>query len=301
MLEKSWTLRCVCGLALLALAASPALADDMVTNGADLWRTVAAGATFSSFAEDPIPADFFCAGSPAFEGRITMRGEPLATTPAGVLGGADTIVRRLDDTAFDTEGTARTRIQLMALSLASEKPVDVGCEQPFDVAVSLAGEQPMTEMTIFRESEKGGTYVAPLALRVRLTFTPIDDPSSRLELTRDIDLGPGTNSYWATTAQAGTDIHGNPVQVDTDGDGTADSALPGPSNFHTGLALTQLGGGGGTGCQPGYCLYQTCHCNPNGEDPFEDNGGCSSSHMHCNYVCVPAELMPGGICVEVSI
>ena len=43
---------------------------------------------------------------------------------------------------FDAKGEAATRIQLMALSLVSTKPIETSCG-PYDVAVSLAGKQPV--------------------------------------------------------------------------------------------------------------------------------------------------------------
>ncbi len=298
--ENRWIARLGWCLALFALVTVPAVADDVVLNGADLWQTASAGSTFTSFGDDPLPAGFFCAGSPAYDGKINLRGEPLVTKPAGVLGGADTIVQRLDDTTFDIDGNASTRIQLLALSLVGEETIDVGCDQAFDVSVSLAGEQPMTEMTITRLNEAGGTYVAPLALDVRMTFSPAGEGDlASVEITRHVDLLPGTHSYWRDTDLVGTDKEGNPVQVDTDGDGVADTAMPNESNFRTGIALTGIAGPGA--CQPGYCPYESCHCNPDSDDPFEE-GVCDDDHEHCTWTCVPAELLPGPVsCVSIEL
>src|SRR5262249_23880922 len=59
-------------VAILALiAVSPAFAADPaqgpIHRGVDLWMTVA-GFARTSFAEEPIPAGFFCEGSRAFTG-----------------------------------------------------------------------------------------------------------------------------------------------------------------------------------------------------------------------------------------
>lgn len=44
----------------------------------------------------------------------------------------------------------------MALSLESVEPVDAGCDRSFDVAVTLDdGDQPDSEMRIYREDEAG--------------------------------------------------------------------------------------------------------------------------------------------------
>src|SRR5262249_34524664 len=128
---------------LVLVAASAAFATEPIQKGADLWMTVA-GRAQASFANDPIPAGFFCAGSKPFTGTILFKGVPLTTSPAKSLGKMDTIVRRLDDAVFNDKGVATTRIQLMALSLEGTAPVETSCGN-YDVAVSLApGAQPTT-------------------------------------------------------------------------------------------------------------------------------------------------------------
>ena len=136
----------VCGVACFALAALPALAgDDVIESGVDLWATAGGELSFTSFSSEPIPADFFCPGSEPFSAKVTFRGRPLVTEPANSLGAVDTIVRRLDDAVFDAQRIATTRIQVMALSLVATEPIETSCGR-YDVAVSLAGEQPVTEM-----------------------------------------------------------------------------------------------------------------------------------------------------------
>lgn len=285
------TSRLAWGLAILAIfGTTPAMAGEVIHAGSDLWQTAGAGSTYTSFSEDPIPADFFCPGSPPFAGRIELEGLPLATDPPGFLGSVDTVVQRLDDATFDERGVARTRLQLLALSLASREPIDMGCERPFDVTVSLAGEQPMTEMKILRANADGGTYVAPLALRVRTTFTPAGRTAGEpLRLYRDIRLGPGTNSVWATSDRLGTTAWGKPVRVDTDGDGAADAILPGRSNFITGVLPAGTGGVqpdvSATTCKACEEMIQTCHCSEYSTDPYESGLHCSASHLHCVWVC----------------
>jgi len=278
------TRQLVWGLVLLALFGTfPAGADQTIHRGDDFWQTAGAGSTFTSFGEDPIPAGFFCLGSRPFAGTIALEGLPLVTDPPGFLGSIDTIVRRLDDATFDEKGVANTRIQLLALSLASAEAIDVGCDSPFEVTVSLAGEQPMTEMKILRRDEDGGTYVAPLALNVQVVFTPADG-GEPLQIHRDIRLGPGTNSVWDTNDRLGTTAWGEPVRVDTDGDGVADSVLPGTSSF-VGSILPAGYAASVPACSGCYSQVQSCHCNPDSDDPGESSFGCSSSHLHCVWVC----------------
>jgi len=267
-------LRLAGGFVLLALvAASPVLAGEVLTRGADLWQT-ATGFSYSSFRSEPIPAGFFCEGSKPFTGTVSLRGKPLATSPAGALGNIDTIVRRLDDAALDAQGNASTRIQLMALSLASTKPIDTGCGL-YDVTASLAGAQPTTTMRIARTSSGGGTYVAPLELNVRLVFTPVAG-GARRELVHTINLGPGSNSVWSFARPAVA--RQGMVRVDTDGDGVPDTLVPAPSNFRAGVAPALFSSPGTVS------TCQACHCSPDSTDPAQSAAGCD--HLHCVWVQV---------------
>lgn len=285
----------VLGAVLLALAAgTPALAaDEVIHKGADVWLTVA-GFAKTSFEKEPIPAGFFCADSRPFTGTIVLAGGPLAIEPANSFGRIDTVVNRLDDAVFNAKGEATTRIQVMALSLVSTKPIETSCGK-YDVAVGLAGEQPTTTMRIVRTEALGGTYSAPLALNVKVVFTPVDgDQSGRRELTRRVDLGPGTNSVWTYVTKP---QYQSPVRIDTNGDGRPDAALPPASNFLAGVAPAVLKGSptkpmaaatDGIVCPPPLCPYQSCHCTPWDDDPTYDQpaGQCESDHLHCVWVCV---------------
>ncbi|MCP3959912.1 MAG: hypothetical protein GY719_18870 [bacterium] len=279
-------------LALLALLAGPAMADEVITNGVDLWPSTN-GMSYSSFIEDPIPAGFFCEGSAAFVGKIDMDGRPIVTDPPGYLGNTDTIVRRLDDARFDDNGVARTRIQLMALSLASAEPVEVGCEQAYHVTASLDGEQPITEMTIVREADWGGSYAAPLHLNVELSFTPVDG-GQVLAAAREIKLNAAPGSYWTTTERIGVTGEGEPVRVDTDGDQVADAVMPGPSNFLAGGVLNRVVPVVEQQIQPwipacarGWCPSSCSHCTPWGQNPDWETGSVGCTHIHQVFCCKP--------------
>lgn len=292
---KSLKTAAVCLGTCLALLALPVLATDVVESGPDMWMTSGQTYSYASFVSDPIPAGFFCPGSKAFAGRIPMRGEPLATEPAGVLGHIDTIIHRLDNATFDEKGVATTRIRFLALSLASIEPFDVGCDRPFTLATTLDGEQPTTEMKIYREVENGGSYVAPLALEAKLVFTPVGSTGEPVVLHRRIDLGPGTNSVWATSNRGRILADGRPVKVDTDGDQIADTDLPRPSNFIAGVSPAAVSGTATPViirpiCPVGTCPYTSCHCKPEDSipppEPDEPNDGCDD-YLHCVHVCVP--------------
>jgi hypothetical protein len=222
---------------LASIAPTTAFAAEPVRKGVDLWMTVA-GMAKTSFGKEPIPAGFFCPDSPPFTGTMVFKGAPLAANPPKSLGGIDTVVRRLDDAAFNDQGEATTRIQLMALSLVSTAPIQTSCGK-YDVAVSLAdGEQPVTTMRILRTDALGGTYSAPLSLNVKVTFTPAGGgPGARRELTRRIDLGPAPRSVWAYTS---TPRYAEGIAIDTNGDGRPDTVLPAPSNFRAGVQSAVL-------------------------------------------------------------
>lgn len=289
----------VAAAVILALAVPAWAGDNVVHKGVDIWMTVA-GFAKTSFEKEPIPAGFFCVDSQPFTGTVVFEGGPLAIEPAGSLGSVDTVVNRLDDAVFNAKGEATTRIQLMALSLVSTRPIETSCGK-FDVAVSLAGEQPTTTMRIVRNEYFGGTYSAPLALNVKVAFTPVGgDPGRRYELTRRIDLGPADHSVWA---YVNVPRYTGNVRVDTNGDGQADRALPPASNFLAGVAPAVLKGdykptlrkaaaGAGTSitCPPGQCPYRACHCTGLDDDPTwnQSSNGCESDHLHCIWTCAPA-------------
>lgn len=304
--SKAWTRWLLAAAAAVALVPLPALGGPVAQQGADLWITIGDGVSLSSFADDPIPAGFFCTGSQPFADDVAVQGVPLAADPGDGLGSIDTIVRRLDDAVFDAQGVARTRIQMMALSLHSARPIATDCGR-YQVGMTLAGEQPVTEMRIVQKWPTGGTYEAPLSFNVRMAFEPIEgNTHPRRELVRRVDLGPGSVSVWSFVEPAPA----RTVRVDTDGNGVVDAVLPPPSNFQAGLepvvpaAAIQpvpscypwlLGGGGGTQplCPVGYCPRSTCHCNPVQStwnpctDPLRH---CDPGHQHCIWICVRCEV-----------
>src|SRR5262245_34299421 len=156
----------------LLLGLSPLSADSVIRRGADVFTTVGDGRTFYDFSHNPIPAGFFCERSKVFTSRVEFKGLPLATEVPGALRGADTVIERLDNAAFDAQGVAVTRLRFRALSLVSTAPVKTACGA-YHVYVSLAGKQRVTMMRIVRTQEGGGHFIAPLAVDVRMTFIPV--------------------------------------------------------------------------------------------------------------------------------
>ena len=219
----------------LTLAVAPTYAlDRLIDSGIDIWTTRSEGATFIGFEHDVLPADFFCTGSKPFAGKIAFRGVPVATFPEGALGTTDTIVQRLDEAAFDENGVAVTRLQIRALQFEAVQPLRNACGE-FNVRVSLAGEQPITEMRIFRESPNGGRFEAEVAVHAKIVFTPVGRTGEILELTRKVEFPPRRNSRWAHKPAGGTVVANGFVVIDTDFDGQPDTFVPGTSrNFAAG-------------------------------------------------------------------
>lgn len=263
----------------LLVGLSPLAADPVIERGIDVFTTPANGTTYYDFANDPIPAGFFCKGSKAFTGRVTFKGLPLATGAPGQLRDADTVIERLDNAVFNADGIATTRLQFRALSLVSIAPLKTTCGD-FHVYVTLGGKQRVTTMNINRTQEGGGNFVAPLALDVRVTFIPVkpvrNKAARNLELTTSFTFPPSPLPWSFADAERAKRL--GSVVVDTNGDLAPDTALPGTSNFRPGASPDRPTSKiGGWGCPQ--CAVLTCH-----------SGG---GHEHCYYEPTP----PG--CYEV--
>ncbi len=243
-------------------------ADRVIQNGIDVWMTKGDGKTFVDFAKTPIPAGFFCPGSAAFTGKMAFRGEPIVTSIPGALGKTDTIIQRLDDAEFDKRGVAVTRIQARALSLKSMEPVQASCGK-FDVSVALDGTQPTTRMRIVRDNEQGGRFSAPLALNTKMTFTPVGRIGGEtLEIAVPVRFAATPNVPWRSRVIAPEPA--GFVLVDTDGDRSPDTYLPGKSNFVAGKpSRPVMSRKPGLAVNNGYQQY--CHS--------------GDGHEHCYWVC----------------
>ena len=266
----------------LLLGLSPLAADPVIERGIDVFTTPANGTTYYDFANDPIPAGFFCKGSKAFTDRVTFKGLPLATGAPGQLRGADTVIERLDNAAFNADGTATTRLQFRALSLVSIAPIKTTCGD-FHVYVTLGGKQRVTTMNIHRTQEGGGNFVAPLALDVRVTFIPVKPARNKaarnLEVTTSFTFPPSPLP-WSFADGARAKRIGF-VVVDTNGDLAPDTALPGTSNFRPGVSPDRPASKIGIYGECPSCAQWVCH---SGE-----------GHEHC-YVPPPPPM-----CMEVDL
>jgi hypothetical protein len=259
---------------LVFMATSATAVDLVVDSGLDVWVTRDDGSTFFSFKKDPLPADFFCSGSEPFTDSIFLKGSPVATFPAGALGEADTILQRLDDAVFDENGVAATRLQMQALHFVGMELLDTVCGK-YQVDVVLDGEQPITEMRIYREKTlayrdgsqvASGTFAAEVGIRAKMVFTPVGHKAEVLEVPRSVTFPPKRTFIWSSRPERGsvTARYNGFVVVDTNADGTPDTYMPGTSrNFVAGAVrpgeeVTWLGNGKVDRMLP--ICGANCHC-----------------------------------------
>jgi hypothetical protein len=222
-------------VALLVLTALPvAAASPVIRAGIDPWVTVPEG-TKIDFEHNPLPAGFFCTSSPAFTGRIWLRGVPLASDNPQ-FARFDTIVERLDDAVFDSRGVAHTRFQVRALQLEGIKTFKNRCGE-YHVQVTLDGEQPITRMRIMRENEKGGRFLVTVKINTKVTFTRVDNPAERLEFSYPVKFPPSPYHRWELRdPRRSREL--NKVTIDTDWDGHPDALVRGTSNFAPGQRVS---------------------------------------------------------------
>jgi hypothetical protein len=241
-----------------AVAVPAIAADRAIRGGIDLWATRPDSTTHYDFADNAIPAGFFCANSEPFTGTIYLKGSPIATGVPGALGNADTIVERLDDAVFTKRGVATTRVQMRALNLVSMAPVKTSCGL-FNAKVTLDGDQPTTVMRIIRETRDGGSYIAPLAFNAKIEFTPVDGRFVRPRVLRkSIQFLAKPNATWTSRPPAQVVTHEGFVKVDTDGDGAPDSFLEGTSNFSAAGNPAAKAVNAGCHCADAACSKQHC-------------------------------------------
>jgi hypothetical protein len=209
MKRSGFTILVLCTL--LAMAALPAAGQrlDRVPAGLDYWQTLSFGATAYSFAAEPLPAGFFCAGSEPFKGVVTFEGVPLRTEPSGILGTTDTVIERLDDAVFDARGMAKARLRARALSIQSTDPIKTACGA-FKVTAALTEDQPVTSITFRRQNKYGGIFNADLRLRVRIGFTNLQDGKS-FSVVRELYL-PTVGDAPFACGKAATQACAQPVE-----------------------------------------------------------------------------------------
>lgn len=231
------------GLA-LGLAALPALADNTVTHGSDVFQTAGDGSTY---AQVSVPAGYFCTGSAAWSGTVTLTGVPVATTPANVLGNTDTVVERLADTTFDANGNATVNAIVRVANFKSTSPISVtGCSGSslWDVRSNASTTQSAFQMTLHRSSPTatGGTFDSDVTINPRLTFTQQGSGTTRTLDQSTIHFTTSGASWTHQPGSGGVTYTSGSIQADTDGDGVPDTTVPATSNFAAGWSTVPQSG-----------------------------------------------------------
>lgn len=148
--------------------------DKDVRAGLDMFKTVSAQFQFGG--EFTIPAGFFDEKSMPFAGTVSFKGSPIGSYKEQKTNDADTIVERKSDAKFyGRQARATVPIEVVALSLESEKPikVQVGKEwQSWNVKVALSPSRKSEgTMTITRRGKNGGAFNSEFAVYPLYTFT----------------------------------------------------------------------------------------------------------------------------------
>lgn len=147
-----------------------------VKPGRDLWVT----GTGSShdFSTGAIPAGFFGPGSEPFTGIMTLKPNPLISFEGRAVGRTDTIVNRTAMADLTPGPSASIPIEVIALSLSSSAPIQVGFPGPDQLWRADVVESPTQasngSMVITQTNAAGGTYTASMCVFARFTFTRVD-------------------------------------------------------------------------------------------------------------------------------
>ncbi|MEM7052796.1 MAG: hypothetical protein AAF604_24255 [Acidobacteriota bacterium] len=277
-------MRCHRAILLFVLAAlvvtSPALAQGSkyIQSGVDVFQTATNAPTGADFSTDPIPAGFFCPGSDPFKGTLKLLGLPLVTSPPGILGGADTIVERLQGVDLSL-GYGEVPIVVRAMNLYSPDYIGIYCPGQgdtrwrVDVCLCECQETTKIQMKLGGECDTCGFFTGELAINVCLTFTNLETGEVRGPISHAVNLGIKEMPWCMQPGAGGLEVK-EPFKVDSDCDGRPDLVLPGTTNFHPGWTCDVTGGGGGGNCWQDFAHLTSCH-----EGPAPD-------HQHCiNPVC----------------
>jgi hypothetical protein len=263
-----------CCLALLL--AAPGFGQPIIKAGTDLLQTLGGNGTIYSFANDPIPADFFCSGSAPFTGAIQLKGIPVLTKPAGIAGNADTIVERLADADL-TFGQDSVPATVRAMSLDGMNVITIACgsgARTFSVRACTCGEQPITKMNIRLDDPSCGcgSYDGELALNICLTFTDLSTGDEIGPLKRTVQLFMNKSGWCEKPGFDGAEI-ADAYHVTTVCGFEDFLAVSATSNFHPGWDCASSTSG--DSCLDLYGHLTSCHSSFGQAD-----------HDHCiNPVC----------------
>lgn len=153
-------------LALLVTLAVPAAAQTLRAGDGAL-NTPGGGQTIFDLSTVPLTQVF--GASLEGDSVISLLGRPFPDLP-----GVDSVMRR-EEVKIGTTGTATGAVVILALSLESEKPVQIGGRKYRLNLVLSDFEQETGSATYRRVNADGGTFSATLPVLPKLVFTNIEN------------------------------------------------------------------------------------------------------------------------------
>ena len=158
--------------------------------GFDLFATAPSPPDPQTFVDLTIP-------SGGLVGIVPLKGDPFGP------GDTDTIVERITGSGapFDLGDVAPIDIELVALSLVSVDPVDIGGTDfiMHVISGSLLGEpaNPLGLMTVTHSDPNGGTFVTDLLpINYKATFTEVGNLLNTFDVFSTISF-TNTNGHWS--------------------------------------------------------------------------------------------------------
>src|SRR5947209_9988815 len=177
-----------------------------VTAGDDGWTTVGGGKFVSDLAEYPIAKIF---GAPyAGSTRVSLKGKPLSSE----LGNTDTIIKRGKDIVLKG-GKGSGPLEIVALSLESEKPVSIGGKN-YQLHVGLSETKKEGRISLTSNGRDGGTFSASLPVVPKLVFTPEGGGQAVTIDCGAVPCGKGGKGFLFTDSKFPWAISGGPRKVD---------------------------------------------------------------------------------------
>jgi hypothetical protein len=243
----------------LAAQTKPGPKTVTVTAGDDAWTTVGGGKMVVSLADYPIAKVF---GAKYKATSVSLKGKPLSPE----LGNADTIVKRGKDIVLKG-GKGSGPLEIVALSLESEKPVSIGGKN-YQLHVGLSETKKEGHISLTSNGKDGGTFSASLPVVPKLVFTPEGGGQAMTIDCGAVPCGKGGKGFvftdtkfpWAISGGArkvdAAALHITPLKagVRVGGEGSPEYTTVGSSNFLPGVstagAAARKIGGLSTGIHP---------------------------------------------------
>lgn len=162
--------------------------------GDDGWNTPGGGTTTVDLSGFPV-AGAFGPGTTFPVPVVSLIGKPLNLADgSGTLGPIDTIVSRLCPAWLNVGTSFRVALELLALSVRSEAPVEVvdsnGDSSFWDLEIcdtDLRNNQPKGSMTIQMTAPDGGTFSSSIPVLPKFIFTATDGSGQQVI----VDCGAG--------------------------------------------------------------------------------------------------------------